>query len=102
VIFAICAKTIAIIEGFLPPNRRMERFYRFVTLERSLLAGLAGLLIGVVLLGDAVNQWRLYEFGDLDYTRTMRLVVPGVLFTALGFQTLLGSFLIGIVRTMRL
>src|SRR3954469_3763527 len=41
VIFAICAKTIAIIEGFLPPNRRMERFYRVVTLERSLLAGVA-------------------------------------------------------------
>ncbi len=102
VIFAICAKTIAIIEGFLPPNRRMERFYSFVTLERSLLASAAGLLIGIVLLGEAVNQWRLYDFGDLDYTRTMRLVVPGVLFTALGFQTLLGSVLIGIVRTMRL
>ena len=27
VIFAICAKTIAVVEGFLPPNRRMERFY---------------------------------------------------------------------------
>jgi glycosyltransferase involved in cell wall biosynthesis len=102
VIFAICAKTIAMIEGFLPPNRRMERFYRVATLERGLLAGVAGLLIGVALLGAAVNQWRLYDFGDLDYTRTMRLVVPGVLFTALGFQTLLGSFLIGIMRTMRL
>jgi hypothetical protein len=56
----------------------------------------------VVLLGTAVNQWRLYDFGDLDYTRTMRLVVPGVLFTALGVQTLLGSFLVGIMRTMRL
>ena len=28
VVFAICAKTIAILEGLLPPNRRMERFYQ--------------------------------------------------------------------------
>jgi hypothetical protein len=31
----------------------------------------------------------------------MRLVVPGVTLTALGFQTLLASFFIGIMRTSR-
>jgi len=31
----------------------------------------------------------------------MRLVVPGVMLTALGVQTLFASFLIGILRTMR-
>jgi hypothetical protein len=102
VIFAVCARTIAMVEGFLPRNRRMENLYRIATLERGLIAGGLALLAGVVLLGTAVNQWRLYDFGDLDYTRTMRLVVPGVLFTALGVQTLLGSFLVGIMRTMRL
>jgi glycosyltransferase involved in cell wall biosynthesis len=101
VIFAICAKTIAMVEGFLPPNRRMETFHRVVTLERGLIAGAIAVGAGVVLLGAAVEQWRLAGFGDLDYTRTMRLVVPGVLATALGFQTLFGSFLIGIMRTMR-
>ena len=101
VIFAICAKTVGMMEGFLPRNSRMERFYRLATLERSIVAGATATLVGVVLLAAAVNQWRIYDFGDLDYTRTMRLVVPGVLFTALGVQTLLGSCLIGIVRTMR-
>jgi hypothetical protein len=98
-IFAVLAKTFAVREGLLPPNRRMERFYRIVTLERAVVASLAALLAGTVLLLVAVNQWRAFDFGDLDYTRTMRLVVPGVTLTALGFQTLLASFVLGILRT---
>jgi hypothetical protein len=31
----------------------------------------------------------------------MRIVVPGVMLTAVGIQTLFASFLIGIVRTAR-
>jgi glycosyltransferase involved in cell wall biosynthesis len=101
IVFAICAKTIAIAEGLLPPNRRMERFNRMATLERGLVLSLGAVAIGVALLLATVNQWRLHDFGDLDYARTMRLVVPGVLLTALGVQTLLGSFLIALVRTTR-
>ena len=101
VVFAISAKTFAISEGLLPPNRRMERFYRVVTLERGLITSVVALAGGIVLLLGAVNQWRLRDFGDLDYTSTMRLVVPGVMLTALGFQTLLASFFIGIMRTPR-
>jgi hypothetical protein len=101
VVFAICAKTIAIAEGLLPRNRRMDAFYRIVTLERGLAAGAFVSIAGLVLLILAVNQWRLHDFGDLDYIRTMRLVVPAVLLTTLGAQTLFGSFLISIVRTRR-
>jgi hypothetical protein len=79
----------------------MERFYRLVTLERGAIASLAAVCIGALLLLAGVNQWRVHNFGDLDYTSTMRLVVPGVMLTALGVQTLFASFLIGILRTMR-
>jgi hypothetical protein len=88
-------------EGLLPPNRRMEVFFRVVTLERGLSAGGVMLAGGLVLLAAAVNVWRIHAFGQLDYTSTMRLVVPGVTLTALGFQTLLASFFIGIMRTSR-
>jgi hypothetical protein len=101
IVFAICAKSIATAEGLHPPNRRMECFYRVVTLERGVVAGLCGVCIGALLLVAAVNQWRLHDFGDLDYTSTMRVVVPGVMLTALGIQTLFASFLIYILRTMR-
>jgi len=100
-IFAVCAKTIAMAEGLLPPNRRMEVFYRVATLERGLVASLATMAGGIVLLAAAVIKWRLHHFGALDYTSTMRIVVPGVMLTAVGVQTLLASFLIGIMRPAR-
>jgi glycosyltransferase involved in cell wall biosynthesis len=102
VVFAIIAKTVAMGERLLPPNKRMDAFYRVITLERGLTASLLALAGGAVLLVLAVNQWRVRGFGDLDYASTMRLVVPGVMLTALGFQTLLASFLVGILRTARL
>jgi glycosyltransferase involved in cell wall biosynthesis len=101
VVFAISAKTFAIGAGLLPPNARMERFHRIVTLERGLIAGLVALAGGIALLVAAVNVWRVHDFGNLDYASTMRLVVPGVTLTALGFQTLLASFFIGIMRPPR-
>jgi len=101
IVFAICAKSIATAEGLHPPNRRMDHFYRVVTLERGIAASVCAVCIGALLLLAAVNQWRMHNFGDLDYTSTMRLVVPGVMFTALGVQTMFASFLICMLRTFR-
>ena len=98
IIFAILAKTYAIGAGLLPQNERMETFHRVVTLERGLVVSLTGLTLGFLLLLAAVNQWRIHDFGDLEYTRTMRLVVPGVTLTALGGQTLLASFFSALMR----
>jgi len=79
----------------------MNSFYAVVTLERGLIAGVIALLVGVVLLCAAINQWRVHNFGHPDYANTMRFVVPGVTLTALGFQTILSSFFISIMRMRR-
>ena len=100
-LFAIFARTIAYTEGFLPPNRNLLRFYQVMNLERGLvIAGLA-MLVGLGLLLTAINQWRLADFGRLDYARTMRLVIPGATLLALGFQTVLSSFLISMLGMKR-
>jgi uncharacterized protein YacL len=101
IVFAIFAKTFAISEGLLPQNRRMDRFYQIVNLERGLIAALVGLIVGLVLLGLAVNEWRLHDFGGLDYAYTMRFVIPGVTLTALGFQTILSGFFVSIMGMRR-
>jgi glycosyltransferase involved in cell wall biosynthesis len=98
ILFAIFAKTFAIVEGLLPPNARMNAFHRIVTLERGLIVSVIALLAGAVLLGASIFVWRAHNFGNLDYARTMRLVVPGVTLTALGFQTMLSSFFVSIMR----
>jgi hypothetical protein len=79
----------------------MDAFHRVMTLERGLISSMVLLASGGVLLLLAVNNWRITGFGDLDYTRTMRLVVPGVMLTALGVQTLLASFLVTMLRSRR-
>jgi hypothetical protein len=101
ILFAIFTKTFAIAEGLMPEDRRMIQFFKVVNLERGLSIALAALLIGFVLLLSAVNQWRLASFGTLDYAHTMRLVVPGVTLTALGFQTILSSFFASILGMRR-
>jgi hypothetical protein len=101
ILFAVFAKTFAISEGLLPENQRMKQFFGIVNLEKGLIFGAAGLIIGLILLLTAVNQWRIVNFGHLDYPRTMRLVVPGITLTALGFQTILSSFFISILGMRR-
>src|SRR5687767_6496016 len=86
IVFAILSKVFAISEGLLPPDPRIQRFFERFPLERGLVLGAGAMIMGVVLLGVAVNQWRLAEYGPLDYARTMRWVIPGVTLTALGFQ----------------
>jgi glycosyltransferase involved in cell wall biosynthesis len=100
-LFALYTKTFAISEGLMPADRRVTRFFELVTLERGLIMASGALLIGLALLLAAVQQWRLAGFGPLDYARTMRLVVPGVTLTALGFQTVLSSFFISLLGMHR-
>ncbi len=97
ILFAVFTKTFAINEGLLPPDSRMERWFRVVNLEKGLVAALISLAAGLLLLTFAVLHWQQAGFGDLDYPRTMRWVVPGALLTALGFQTFLSSFFISIL-----
>lgn len=101
VLFAIFAKTFAISEALIPDDPHLARFYNFFNLEKGLFVGLAGLLLGLALLLAAVNRWRLSDFGELNYAHTMRLVVPGVTLAALGFQTVLSSFFVSILRMRR-
>jgi glycosyltransferase involved in cell wall biosynthesis len=101
ILFAVFAKTFAISEGLLPEDRRMKRFYEVVNLERGLVIGACALVLGLGLLLAAVNQWRMNDFGRLDYAHTMRFVIPGVTLATIGFQTILSGFFISILGMRR-
>ena len=101
VLFSLFSKTFAISEQLLPDDPRLERFHTAVTLERGLIVGAAALTAGVVLLGCAVLQWARIDFQHLNYPHTMRWVIPGATLTALGHQTILGSFLMSLIQMKR-
>ena len=100
--FAALTKVFGMAEGFLPMDPRITRLFKVFDLEKGLMLGSILVLLGGSLLLLAVNQWRVAGFGNLDYTRTMRYVIPGVMFTTIGFQTVLSSFfasILGLPRT---
>jgi hypothetical protein len=100
-LFHLLAKTFAIGERLMPEDSQLTRFYRVVTLERSLIVAGGAIVLGGTLLLAAIHEWQLAQFGRLDYAHTMRLVIPGVTLTALGFQTILSSFFISILGMRR-
>ena len=96
--FATLARTFAATEGLLPQSARPADPAQ---LEWGLLVSLAIAATGLALIAVAANQWRLAGFGDLDYLRTMRLVVPGVMLTTLGVQLMLASFFLSLLTLGR-
>jgi glycosyltransferase involved in cell wall biosynthesis len=94
IFFAIFAKALAIKQGLLPSDIRLKRILNSFNLEIGLAIATAVLIVGLILLIAAINQWRLADFGPLNYAHEMRLVVPGATLVALGFQTILSAFLV--------
>jgi hypothetical protein len=92
-LFAVLAKVFGVTEGLLPPDRRMLRWFRYLTLERGLLIGGAAVLTG---LGGCI--WGLLAETQLARIRAVALF--GTLL-ALGAQAVLGSFLVSILGLKR-
>ena len=97
ILFGRLVATYAQSHGILPRQPGDKDYRSGFRLEGEIVAGVIGMLAGVVLLAIAVNMWRVAEFGALDYASTMRWVVPGVTLTSLGFQTVLSSFGMGVL-----
>lgn len=100
-LFAIFTKRFAISEGLLPADPRFTRFLSMAYLERGVFLGAVGWLIGFGLLIGAIWQWWQADFGRLDYAVTMRWVIPGMTLSAIGFQTILASFFLGVLGLAR-
>jgi glycosyltransferase involved in cell wall biosynthesis len=96
--FAIYAKVFSCREGLLPPDARVDQFFRVFTLEKGLLLSASAVVAGLALVSGVTASWALKGFGPLDYARTMRLVIPGVTLVALGVQTTLSSLMISIMN----
>lgn len=97
VLFAVFTKVFAINEDLLPADPRLIRAFRSISLETGVLIGLFSALLGALFLGRAVLDWRAVEFGRLDISASLRLVIPGALFVLLGAQAAFGSFFLGIL-----
>jgi len=99
--FAVFARTFGAMEGLIPNSGRFKRLESGFTIERGLVIAALAIGAGAILLLFALNEWRVHDFGRLNYTTTMRLVVPGVTLIVLGAQTMFSSFFLSVLSLGR-
>ena len=99
--FAVFTKVFAISEGLLPPDPTLDKLFRYITLEVGLAVGTLLTLGGLATSLYAVGAWGSRHFGPLDYSYTMRLVIPAALMLTLGAQTIFASFFMSVLGLRR-
>jgi glycosyltransferase involved in cell wall biosynthesis len=97
VAFAAFSKVFAIAEGLLPPDRTLDRIFRYITLEVGLLFGFVLVLAGIGGSIASVLYWSARSFGPLDPARVLRAVIPSALAIALGTQVIFASFFMSVL-----
>jgi hypothetical protein len=99
--FGVFAKVFAVTEGLLPKDARLERLFRVATLETGLLASAVLLAGGTALCASVAADWAASLFNYLDYSDSMRRMIPGALLLVLGAHGLLSSFFLSILALKR-
>ena len=99
--FAVFTKVFAISEGLLPPDPALDKLFKYITLEVGILVGTLLTVAGLATSASAVGAWGSKHFGALDYSHTMRLVIPGALLLTLGVQTIFASFFMSVLGLRR-
>ncbi|MBC8137153.1 MAG: glycosyltransferase family 2 protein [Fibrella sp.] len=99
--FALFTKVFAITEGLLPEDERLNRVFKYVTLETGLIAGVGILLIGIGGSLWAFISWSQARFGPQEPRDLLRIVIPSVFAVLLGSQTILSSFFLSVLGLRR-
>ncbi len=100
-LFGVYTKLFAVSERLLPPDPKLARLFKIFNLERTLLLAAIVFGVGVFMLVSTAEIWRARGFGAMDYRTTLRLVIPGMMLSVLGFQTILAGFFITILGMRR-
>jgi glycosyltransferase involved in cell wall biosynthesis len=100
-VFAVSARVFGTQEGFLPPNPKFERIFKYINLEVGLLFGCALLLVGFGILGYALHIWHDTGFGELSPQRMLRLTLPSATCFMLGVEAIFGSFFLSLLGMNR-
>ena len=98
ILLFIFAKLMAVETGLHPPQTKFWFLEKRNTLESCVVAGIALIVLGIVLGIFAARQWELTGFGSLQPAITIRLVICSVLFLLLGGQTVLAGFYFGLIN----
>jgi glycosyltransferase involved in cell wall biosynthesis len=101
VLFWLFSKVFAISEGLLPPDPRLDRLFRYLTLEAGVLLGAVALLSGIASAIWAVQVWRETGFGALDPVRSVRWTILATTLMIVGLLGMFSSFFLSVLALKR-
>jgi glycosyltransferase involved in cell wall biosynthesis len=101
VFFAIYTKTFAVQTGLLRPDSRITWLLNTQPVEWGVGIGLILALLGMGYLVYSVLQWQEAGFGNLPYSESLRIVIPGVTAVALGVQCIFSGFALAVLGLER-
>jgi hypothetical protein len=101
VLFWTFAEIFATREGLIPADPKLVAAFDYINLEMGLAIGAAMFLAGLMGGLAAVADWGSRGFGDLEASRTLRLVIPSVTLMILGAQGVMSSFFLSVLGLRR-
>jgi glycosyltransferase involved in cell wall biosynthesis len=101
VLFSVLARSFAYWEGLLPESPRLTRMLDRIGVETGIMVGVGLILLGIIGSLVAVGKWAGDDLGRLNYSDTLRIVIPSCTLLMIGSQTLLGSFFLGVLGMKR-
>jgi glycosyltransferase involved in cell wall biosynthesis len=99
--FALFTKIFAITEGLRPEDPRLNKMFRYITLETGLVVGALLFLAGAGMWIVGLTYWDSLHFGPLNPEKTLRIVIPGLVSMTLGIQIILSSFFLSVLGMAR-
>jgi hypothetical protein len=96
--FGALARRFATVNRLLPPSRSFSGILEAFTLERVLLAAAIMALCGVAGVIACVVQWASTNFGPLEYSKMLRVLILSLTAIAIAMQLALTGFLSAIVE----
>ncbi len=98
---AMAMRIFALTEDLGLPAPGLQKAFRWLTLERGIIAGLILAVVGLGFIGSEALSWAGDSFPALDPTSSLRPVIVGATLAVVGVQTVLMSFaysMLGIER----
>jgi glycosyltransferase involved in cell wall biosynthesis len=95
--FAVFTKIFGVTEGLLPKDPKLEKAFKYITLESGLIVGFTLFILGLLLSIYALSDWGAHSFGSLDPTKVLRQVIPSVTAMILGSEIVLSSFFLSVL-----
>jgi glycosyltransferase involved in cell wall biosynthesis len=97
-LFYVFAKEYAISVELLPKKYLTDKYIDSLLLENGLLISLIFFLLGLIGSAYSVFLWYFQDFGVLEPTKIMRIVIPSAMCMALSVQFFFSSLLFSILH----